>query len=145
ALPIFDELNQIVNITTGENKPKSQKVIDPDKIIELQKIAQNVPIAAAVQSYALKLILATQPQSGSASDVTKKYIRYGSSPRGGQAIVWGGKVLALMEGRYNVSFEDIRKVSYPALRHRLFLNFEAMAEGIGVDDIIGDIISSIEE
>lgn len=143
--PTLDELNQIVDITTGDSQPKSEKIVDGEEILRLQRIAQNVPIAAAVQDYALRLIIATQPQSDGAPEVTKKYIRYGSSPRGGQTIVWASKVLALVEGRYNVSFDDIRNVAYPALRHRIFLNFEAMAEGIGVDDIIGEIISSTKE
>lgn len=143
--PTLEELNQIVNITTGKDQPKSQAIVDGEEILRLQSIAQNVPIATAVQDYALRLVLATQPQNEDSPLVTKKYIRYGSSPRGGQTIVWGSKVLALMEGRYNVSFDDIRSIAYPALRHRIFLNFEAMAEGIGVDDIISEIISSIEE
>ena len=143
--PNLEELNKIIDITTGDGQAKSEKVLDGKDILKLQSVAQNVPIAMAVKDYALRLILATQPHNANCPEVTKKYVRYGSSPRGGQAIVWAAKVLALMKGRYNVSFEDIREVSYPALRHRIFLNFEAMAEGIHVDDVIDEIISSVKE
>ena len=143
--PNLEELNKIIDITTGDGQAKSEKVLDGKDILKLQSVAQNVPIAMAVKDYALRLILATQPHNANCPEVTKKYVRYGSSQGGGQAIVWAAKVLALMKGRYNVSFEDIREVSYPALRHRIFLNFEAMAEGIHVDDVIDEIISSVKE
>lgn len=89
--------------------------------------------------------MATHPESEYAPEVTKKYVRYGSSPRGAQAVISAARVKALMEGRYNVSFQDIRYVAYPALRHRLFLNFEAIAEGRTSDDVLKEIIEGLAE
>lgn len=143
--PTLDELHKIIDITTVDSSPTAEKVVDREEILTLQKIAMHVPIADAVQDYALRLVLGTHPESDSAPEVTIRYIRYGSSPRGAQAIIQAGKVRALMEGRYNVSFDDIRAVAYPALRHRIFLNFEAMAEGLDTDGVIDEIIRATGE
>lgn len=143
--PSLDELHRIIDITTVESTLKAEKVIEGDEILRLQKLAMNIPIANAVQDYALRLIISTLPDNPNAPEVTGKYLRYGASPRGAQTLIRAAKVRALMESRYNVAFDDIRAVAHPALRHRLFLNFEAMAEGLGVDSVIDEIIASIEE
>jgi MoxR-like ATPase len=143
--PSLEELHEIVNLTTSGEEQKAQKVTDGAGILELRAIAREVPIARGVQDYALRLVLATHTESEEAPGVTKKYVRYGSSPRGAQAIISAARIRALMEGRYNVSFQDIRYVAYPALRHRLFLNFEGIAEGRTPDDVLQEIIEGLSE
>lgn len=143
--PSLDELNDIVNLTTVKGDGKAGKVADGKTILNLKSIAQHVPIAKGVQNYALRLVLATHPEGENASATAKKYVRYGSSPRGAQAIISAARIRALMEGRYNVSFEDVRYVAYPALRHRIFLNFEGIAEGRDTDNILTDIINELSE
>jgi len=122
--PSFDELKDIIEITTANKEVELQKVIDGDSILEMRKIIREIPIARPVQEYALRVVLGTHPESLEAPDSTKKYIRFGASPRAAQAIITASRARALMEGRYNVSFEDIKYVAYPSLRHRFFLNFE---------------------
>jgi MoxR-like ATPase len=144
-LPSLDELHSIVNLTTGLEQPPVEKVVDADTILELKRLAVQVPIAKPVQDYALRLVMNTHPQLESSPEITKKFVRYGSSPRGAQAVIQTAKVRALMEGRYNVSFEDIRNVAYPALRHRVFLNYQAVSEGKTPDSVISDIIQATTE
>jgi len=98
-----------------------------------------------VQDYAIRLALATHPQGPYAADVTNQYIRWGSSPRGVQTLVLAAKVRALLDGRYNVSFEDLRRVYLPGLRHRVLLNFEAQAEGIDPDEVLLKVLESVPE
>jgi len=143
--PSLEELHEIIDMTTAGREVKAQKVADGQTIMRLRSVAAAVPIARSVQDYALRLVLATHPERDDAPQVTKRYIRYGASPRGAQSIISTAKVRAVMEGRYNVSFEDIRYVAYPALRHRIALSFEGMAEGKAPDEIIGQILSELEE
>src|SRR5262245_59965404 len=123
----------IIDRTTRNEWPQPTKVMDGPEILSWQKFIREVLVAAPVQDYAIRLVLATHPEGEFASAVTNKYIRCGASPRGAQALVLASKVRALLEGRYNVSFEDIRRVYLPALRHRILLNFEAQAENIQPD------------
>lgn len=143
--PSLDELDQIVNLTSKDKQEGAKKVIDGDQILMLKETASQVPIAKPVQEYALKIVLNTHPNKEISNEWVDKYVRYGSSPRGAQAIIHGARVRALMEGRYNVSFDDIRDIAYPALRHRLFLNYQAVTEGLRPDDIIGQIIEQLDE
>ncbi len=106
--------------------------------------AKHVPTAQAVLEYAMKVIAATHPDSEYAPEAVKKYVRCGASPRGAQAIIATGRVRALMEGRFNVAFEDIKKMAFPVLRHRLLLNFDAISDGKSSDSIINDVLMSIE-
>ena len=106
--------------------------------------SRAVPIASHVKEYVANLVLATHPTDANASSLVKKYVRYGVSPRGGQALVLGAKVTALMAGRYNVSFEDVHAVAPAALRHRLLLNFDGLAEGIKGDDVIGELVDAVK-
>lgn len=144
-LPSLEELHSIINLTTGGEQAQAEKVANAQTILELRKLAVQVPIARPVQDYALRLVMNTHPQLDSSPDVTRKFVRYGSSPRGAQAVIHAAKVKALMEGRYNVSFDDVRDVAYPALRHRVFLNYQAVSDGKTPDSVIGDIINSTDE
>ena len=106
----------------------------------MRETARQVPVADSVQERALKLILATHPEQPDAPESTKKYLRFGASPRAAQALVSGAKVLALLSGRYNASVNDIKTLAYPVLRHRIALNFEAVTGGLSPDDVIKLII-----
>lgn len=141
--PSFKELNDIVDITTANTAVELEKVIDAGTIIEMRKIIREVPIAKPVQDLALKLVLSTHPESEFATEASRKYIRFGASPRAAQAIITTSRARALLEGRYNVSFEDIKYVAYPALRHRFFLNFDAVADGITTDDMITELLIAV--
>jgi MoxR-like ATPase len=143
--PSLEELHAIIELTTAGDDVAAHKAADGGVILQLREIARHVPIARGVQDYALRLVLATHPEIDGAPDVARRYVRYGSSPRGAQAIISAAKVRALMEGRYNVSFDDINYTAYPALRHRIFLNFEGLAEGRTSDGIIDEIIDALAE
>jgi MoxR-like ATPase len=103
-----------------------------------------VPIASHVLSYAARLITATHPEDRSSPEITRQYVRYGASPRGMQAVILAGKIMALLDGRFNVAFADLKLAALPALRHRVILNFEAQAEGIAPDDVIRQIIETVK-
>ena len=109
----------------------------------MQHLARAVPIAPHVTAYAVALLAATHPDQPRAPEVVREYVRYGGSPRGAQALVAGAKVRALLDGRFNVSVEDLRAVALPALRHRIILNFEGEAEGVTADAIVGTILDSV--
>ena len=143
--PTLDELRSIIDITVTNHVAQLSKVVDGDTILSIRKIIREVPISSAVQEYALKVVLATHPENEDSPEIAKRYIRFGASPRAAQAIISTSKVRALMEGRYNVSFEDIKYVAFPALRHRFFLNFDAVAEGITTDEIISNILNEVKE
>src|SRR5262245_96051 len=119
-----EEMAVILERTTRGEWPKAERVMDGDRIRQWQQLVREVLVAPPVQDYAIRLVLATHPQGEFATAETNRYLRVGGSPRGAQALVLAGKVRALLEGRYNVSFEDIRRVYLPALRHRVLLNFE---------------------
>ncbi len=140
--PSFEELKGIVDITTSNVTIELNKVITAEDILKMRSIVREVPIAKPVQDYALKLVLATHPESEEAPEASKRYIRFGASPRAAQAIINTSRARALMEGRYNVSFEDIKYVAYPALRHRFFLNFDAIADGITTDALITELLAA---
>jgi len=140
-----EEMSTILDRTTRNEWPQPTKVMTGPEIEEWQKLIREVIVAAPVQDYAIRLVLATHPQGEFASADTNRYIRCGASPRGAQAIVLAAKVRALLEGRYNVGFEDIRRVYMPAMRHRILLNFEAQAENIPSDQVLAGILNEIKE
>ncbi|MFL5242227.1 MAG: AAA family ATPase [Gemmataceae bacterium] len=140
-----EEMATILDRTTRGDWPKPEKVIDGEEIQRWQQLVREVLIAPPVQDYAIRLVLATHPQGEFAIADTNKYIRCGASPRGAQAIVLASKVRALLEGRYNVGFDDIRRVFMPALRHRIVLNFEAQAENVPSDDVLGQVLKEVKE
>ncbi len=143
--PNRDEFLEIIDRTTNIEMPKVKKVANDSIIEELKKMVRIVPIPHVVKDYAIRLVLATQPKNELAPQIIKKYVRYGSSPRGAQSIILGAKALALWEGRSNVGFKDIRKVIIPALKHRIILSFEGEAEGITVEKILKEILEEIPE
>ncbi|MHC4475855.1 MAG: AAA family ATPase [Planctomycetota bacterium] len=137
-----DELRTILDRTTTGAEPKAEAIIDAEKIIWAQRLARRVAIAPHVQDYAIRLVLATHPKGEFAPEMTSRFVRYGSSPRGVQALVLSGKVRAMLDERYHVSFGDIAASVPPALRHRILLNFEGQAEGIRSDDVLDDILQN---
>jgi MoxR-like ATPase len=141
--PSADELTEVINRTTTDAKVQLNKVLDGAVLMELQQLVREVPVASHVKDYAVRLVLATHPKTDAASAVANQYLRFGSSPRGAQTLILGGKVRALTQGRFNVSFEDIQTMVAAALRHRLILNFEAEAEGITTDHIIAQILKDV--
>jgi len=141
--PSVGDLVTVLERTTGVDVPRAQKVADGGQIIEMGKLALNTPVATHVNEYVARLIVASHPEDPSAPERVRQFVRYGASPRGAQALILGGKINALLEGRYNVAFEDIEAVAPSALRHRLLLNFEGLAEGISTDDIIQDMLKSV--
>lgn len=143
-LPDAKDMIEILDRTTGKQTPSAGKAVTGAEIIQMRDLARAVPIASHVKEYVANLVLATHPSDPNASALVKKYVRYGVSPRGGQALVLGAKVTALMSGRYNVAFEDIHAVAPAALRHRLLLNFDGLAEGIKADDVIHDLVSALK-
>lgn len=140
-----DELNTIVDRTTRGTKIITNKIMDGEEIRRWQALVREVILAKHVQDYIVRLILATHPQGPLAQDITNQYIRWGSSPRGAQTLALAAKVRALLDGRYNVSFEDIRRVFLPSLRHRVLLNFEAQAEAVEIDQVLLEILQKVPE
>lgn len=140
-----DELNTIVDRTTRGTKIVTDKIMDGEEIRRWQALVREVILAKHVQDYIVRLVLATHPEGPLAQSITNQYIRWGSSPRGAQTLALAAKVRALLDGRYNVSFEDIRRVFLPSLRHRVLLNFEAQAEGIEVDQVLLEILQKVPE
>ncbi|MEC9330860.1 MAG: MoxR family ATPase [Verrucomicrobiota bacterium] len=141
--PSADELSEVIARTTEENQVQVNKVVDGHALSELQLMVKQVPVASHVKDYAIRLVLASHPNTETALEITNKFLRFGSSPRGAQSLLLGAKVRALTEGRFNVSFDDINAVALPALRHRLIVNFEAEAEGITTDHILDKILSEV--
>ena len=134
------ELRTIVERTTTGQDPRAASVVGTEGIVQAQELVKHVVIAEHVQDYAIRMVLATHPQGEFAAEVTNRFIRFGSSPRGVQALVLAGKVRAMLDERYHVSFDDIESAVLPALRHRILLNFEGQAEGITTDEVLAEIL-----
>lgn len=141
--PSSAELTEVLTRTTESAKPQINRVLTKEQITELQALVRQVPVASHVKDYAVRLVLATHPKTETAAPIANQYLRFGSSPRGGQTLILAAKVRALTHGRFNVSFEDIQAVAASALRHRLILNFEAEAEGVTTDLIIEQILKDV--
>ena len=140
-----EDLNIIVDRTTKGEKIELEKVMDGAEILKWQAMVRKVILAPHVQDYLVRLNLATHPDGPHSVDATNQYVRWGASPRGAQTLALASKVRALLEGRYNVSFEDVRRVFLPAMRHRVLLNFEAQAEGVEADQVLLDILEKVPE
>lgn len=136
AFPNKEELMKIVLSTTDGKVHRASKVMDGKRLLQMREIAQQVPVAEPVAEYLMDLILKTHPENSEAPEVVRQYVRYGASPRGAQAVLQAARIFALLAGRYHVAYEDIKQAAKPALRHRIFLNFEGMAEGKTPDEII---------
>ena len=138
--PSDDELMDIVKMTQKTLDETAEAVIDGEEILEMRRLASEVLITDEVLSYAIRLVSGTHPELEKGAPSTKKYVKYGASPRAGQALITCAKVKALMEGRYNVSYDDIDELACPVLRHRIKVNFTAINDKLGVDDVIKMII-----
>jgi len=136
------QLKTILDRTTTGEDPQAEAVADAEKILWAQKLVRRVVIAEHVQDYAIRLVLATHPEGEFAMEMTNRFVRFGSSPRGVQALVLAGKVRAMLNERYHVGFDDITQSVSPALRHRLLLNFEGQAEGIQTDEVLDEIVKN---
>ncbi len=143
--PDREALHAIMERTTSDETPQPEKVVDKHRLNEMKLFVRRVPVAHNVQDYAIRVLQATHPDTASSTDMAKKYVRYGGSPRGVQAMLLAGKIRALLHGRYAVAIDDVKDVALPALRHRILLNFEGEAEGVDPDTIIRDILERTPE
>jgi MoxR-like ATPase len=143
--PGRDELHEILDRTTGSGIEKRRAVLDRDAIMMMQQLVRQVPIARHVQDYAVRVLQATHPDGPEAPELARRFVRYGSSPRGAQAMLLASKILALFDGRFAAAVDDVRAVAHPALRHRILLNFEGEAEGTKTDQVIDAILKSVSE
>jgi len=141
--PTAEELTEVLSRTTVGARAGVERVLSREALLELMKLVREVPVASHVKDYAVRLVLASHPKTDTAAPIASQYLRFGSSPRGGQTLLLAGKVRALTDGRFNVSYDDIEAVAASALRHRLILNFEAEAEGITTDHIIAQILRDV--
>ncbi len=140
GFPPLEDLIEVSRRTTKREMNRAKPVLHADEVVRLAGTVRDVPIAAHVEKYAARLLLASHPNSAQATPMVNQFVKYGGSPRGMQAMVLGGKVRALLDGRYNVSVEDVQQVAKPALRHRIILNFEGEAEEVKTDAIMQEII-----
>ncbi|HEU5231160.1 MAG TPA: MoxR family ATPase [Ktedonobacteraceae bacterium] len=145
TFPKAEDLMRIVDTTVGTQSLKATSVATGEQLLHMVETARAVPIAAHIKEYAVRLLLATHPDQEDAPEKVRQYVRYGASPRGLQAIITTARVRALLEGRYNVSADDIRTVAFPALRHRLVLNFDGLADGITPERLIETILEEVEK
>ena len=141
TFPTADDLHGILDRTTQTEAPRIEKVIDGPEVLALRGVVREVPMAREVQAHAIALVLATHPENAEAAPLAKKFVRYGASPRGVQALILAAKIYALLDGRFHVSREDIDKAALPSLRHRIILNFEGEAEGATSEQIIEEILA----
>ena len=141
--PSLDELMQIVDMTQKTMAEVADKACDAEQLLAMRETANQIPVAQEVLRYAMFMTAATHPDGEQAAQGAKKYIRVGASPRAGQALISAAKVLALIKGRFNVSYADINELAYPVLRHRIKLNFEAVAERVSADDVIRMVVDEV--
>jgi MoxR-like ATPase len=141
--PSAPDLTEVLNRTTQAHHDAVSRVVDRDQLLALMQLIREVPAAAHVKDYAVRLIMATHPGTETAAPIASQYLRFGSSPRGAQTLILAGKVRALTQGRFNVSYDDIQSVALPALRHRLIVNFEAEAEAVTTDHVIHQILQDV--
>ena len=138
--PTEKELADIVNLTQEDQRERAEKVVDGETILNMRKLATSVPIIEDVLNYAMKLVHKTHPEVDKTSEIAKKYIKFGASPRACQSIITGAKIRALMNGNYNVSYDDIDALALPVLRHRIKLTYNAINDNLTVDDVITKLI-----
>ncbi|HXG16349.1 MAG TPA: MoxR family ATPase [Calidithermus sp.] len=142
--PALEELNAIVDRTTQARTTAIRVVMSGEAVLAYRELIREVPVASHVRDLASLIVMCTHPEWEHAPEPARRFVRYGASPRGAQALILGAKVRALSEGRYNVSTEDVKALAAPALRHRIILNFEGEAEAVDVDALVGDIVESAE-
>jgi MoxR-like ATPase len=145
GFPDRNELHSILERTTGVAMPTVSPVVTKPQILQMQQLVREVPLSRHVQDYAVRLLQSTHPTQGDSLDMVKRFVKFGSSPRGAQALLLAAKIRALFESRFAASIDDIRAVALPALRHRVLLNFEGEAEGIKTDDVLREIMKHLPE
>ncbi len=145
AYPSVSDLISIIDRTTGADSAAPRKAADGHQVLAMGSLALATPVASHITDYVARLVVATHPGEPSAPDSVRRYVRYGASPRGAQALIIGAKVNALLEGRFNVAFEDVQAVAAAALRHRLLFNFEGLAEGISPDAVVTDLLAAVRK
>jgi MoxR-like ATPase len=145
GFPGREELNEILERTTGTVTPKVARVLDRERLVAMQALVREVPIAKHVQDYAVRLLQATHPSEKGSLDAVRRFVKFGSSPRGAQALLLAAKIRALFDGRFAAGVEDVKSAALPALRHRVLLNFEGEAEGVKTDDLLNEILKSLPE
>ncbi len=138
--PSAADLAEIARRTTGSDQPGLTPVASADDLAAMAHLARGVPVATPVMERAVEMVLATHPDNERAPEPVRRYVRWGASPRGLQTIVLGARIRALLDGRFNVAHDDLAAVATAALRHRVFLNFEADAAGIAADDVVGEVV-----
>jgi MoxR-like ATPase len=138
-----DDLLTILRRTTGESLPDPEPVLTRDELLSHARLVRRVATAPHVEDFVVRLVLATQPGHALAPEPVRKYVRYGSSPRGAQALLLAAKVVALLDRRYHVAFEDVEKVARAALRHRLLLGFEADTDGVTADTLLEAVLEAV--
>jgi MoxR-like ATPase len=143
--PDRSELHTILERTTSRDDPEATPVVGRERVLAMRDVVRQVPVSRAVQDYAIRLLQATHPDNNAAPEATRKFVRYGSSPRGAQALLLGAKILSLLDRRFSASCADIRRVVHAALRHRVILNFEGEAEGVTTDDVLDQILEKVPE
>ena len=143
--PSTEDIESILDRTTETAAPQATACVSGDRIVEMSALSRRIPIADDVRRYGISLVMATHSDSEQATDMTRRYVRYGSSPRGAQALILAAKIRAILDQRYHVAREDLRDVAHFVLRHRLILNFEGQAESIQADDVIDDILKTSAE
>ena len=143
--PKASEMETILDRTTEKAKPHADAVLTGERVLEMSQLAREIPIADDVRRYGITLVLATHPDLELAPEFTKRYVRYGASPRGAQALILGAKIRAILDNRYHVAREDLRAIAPAVLRHRLILNFEGQAEGVATDDVVAKILQTVKE
>jgi MoxR-like ATPase len=143
--PGRDDLHAILERTTGDVVPEASPVLDREAIIAMQKLVREVPATRSVQDYAVRLVQATHPEHPGANPDVKRFVNFGSSPRGAQAVLLAAKITALFDGRFAPSVEDVKKNAIPALRHRVLLNFEGEAEGVKTDRLLAKVLEELPE
>jgi len=142
--PALEELNAIIDRTTHATSATVQRVMSGPNVVSFRELIREVPVATHVRDLASMIVMATHPEWDRSPEPARRFVRYGASPRGAQALILGAKVRALAEGRYNVSVDDLKALTAPALRHRIILNFEGEAEAVDVDMLIAEIVQSAE-
>jgi len=141
--PPYDEEIDVVRTTTAILAPEFNRPVSGDDLVAFQRLVRKVPVAEPVMRHALDLVRASRPKDGTAPDIVKKFVAFGASVRAAQYLILGGKARALTSGRYHVSFEDVRALAHPVLRHRIITNFHAQSEGVASDDVVDRLLQAV--
>lgn len=140
--PTIGEMESIMDRTTADQHPTASKLVSPERVLEMQRLSRQIVIADAVRRYAIELVMQTHPEQSIAPEMVRRYVRYGSSPRGAQGLILAAKIHAVLDDRYHVATDDIRAVAPHVLRHRIMLNFEGQAESIQTDQILENLLAA---